>query len=162
MRKFLPVPRVESATTTKGTGAAILGIQNIYDALCFWESKCLYDYTIEYSIMVLIIIPHAIMEMTTRWIRPNTMISLWNMRTASAPIQATEAMVKYWIRREQAVQPISFSVRSIPTRKESNMKKMAIQSCTWNLLASFLRIFLKWKAICMYSWTSYDAIIKET
>jgi hypothetical protein len=55
-------------------------------------------------------IDHAITEIMTMCFLvrcPNTMISFWNMTTASAPIQATEAIVKYWISREQKVQPAS-------------------------------------------------------
>lgn len=84
------------------------------------------------------------MERIVRRTCPNTMTSLWNMSTASAPIQATEAMVKYWINREKKVQLISFSVRSIPIRKKSSIQNMAIHSCRWNLDASFWRIFLWW------------------
>lgn len=35
---------------------------------------------------------------------PNTIISFLNIKTASPPIQNAEARVKYWIRKEMAVQ----------------------------------------------------------
>lgn len=54
--------------------------------------------------------------------------SFINMSTASAPIQATEARVKYWIMREKMVQETGCSVRSMPTRKKNSMKKRAKQS----------------------------------
>ena len=73
---------------------------------------------------------------------PNTMISFWNISTASAPIQNTAARVKYWINSDITVQPASVSVRSSPTRTNSSIKNMAILSCVWNLLASRWRIFL--------------------
>ena len=90
--------------------------------------------------------------MSTRWRWPKTMMSLWNMSTASAPIQATEAMVKYWMSREKKVQPISLSVRLIPTRKERSMQNMEVLSWMWNLLASFFLIFLQWgRGYCLWS-----------
>ena len=75
--------------------------------------------------------PQHVMETTAIYftvIRPNTMMSFWNMRMASAPIQQTEDMVKYWIVREKKVQAPLFSVRSMPTRKNRSMQKMAMQS----------------------------------
>ena len=75
-------------------------------------------------------------------ILPKTMMSFLNMRTASAPIQNTEARVKYWIRTEATVQPMVFSVRSTPTTNTSNMRNIARQSWTLNLLTSRTRSFL--------------------
>ena len=86
-----------------------------------------------------------IRETVTRYftvILPNTMISFWNISTASAPIQPTEARVKYWMNSDMMVQPASVSVRSIPTRKNSSIPNMAMLSCMWNLLASRWRSFL--------------------
>ena len=57
---------------------------------------------------------------------PKTIMSFLNMRMASAPIQNTEARVKYCIRTEDIVQPMLFSVRSTPTVNTSNMSSMAI------------------------------------
>jgi len=100
-------------------------------------------------------------ETVTRYftvILPNTMISFWNISTASAPIQPTEARVKYWMNSDMMVQPASVSVRSIPTRKNSSIPNMAIHSCAWNLLASRWRSFLhkvkqirKWNVHCFLS-----------
>ena len=71
-----------------------------------------------------------------------TIISFWNMMTASAPIQATEAMVKYWISNEQMVQPASLWVRSIPMRKNRSMRRIATHNWTWKMLISRFRIVL--------------------
>ena len=97
-------------------------------------------------------------------ILPNTMISFWNISTASAPIQNTAARVKYWINSDMMVQPTSVSVRSSPTRTKSSMKNMAILSCVWNLLASRTRSFLNKSAtyshangskfLCYWLWSS--------
>ena len=57
----------------------------------------------------------------------NSMISLLNMSTASAPIQNTAAIVKYWMVSDMMVQMMSFSIRSIPTRKNSSMQIMEIE-----------------------------------
>ena len=67
---------------------------------------------------------------------PNTMISFWNMSTASAPIHITAARVKYWMIKDMAVQTMSFSVLLMPMRKKRSMQKRAAQSWTWNLLGS--------------------------
>ena len=95
--------------------------------------------------MICLYIPQQITETATMnvvEILPNTMMSFLNMRTASAPIQNTEARVKYWIRTEAIVQPMVFSVRSTPMTHDSNMRNMARQSWMLNLLASRFRSFL--------------------
>ena len=74
---------------------------------------------------------------------PNTMMSFLNIRTASPPIQQAAAMEKYWMRQENAVHAIAFSVLLIPIRNARSSNKSAMQSCTWNLLASLLRSFLE-------------------
>ena len=61
-------------------------------------------------------------------ILPKTMISFLNMSTASAPIQNTEARVKYWIRQDMAVQAIVFSVLSTPTRKMNSIPIIAMHN----------------------------------
>ena len=91
---------------------------------------------------------------------PNTMISFWNISTASAPIQNTAARVKYWINSDMMVQPASVSVRSSPTRTKSSMKNMAILSCVWNLLASRTRSFLNKSA--MYSHVNWSTFLDCT
>ncbi len=74
---------------------------------------------------------------------PKTMMSFWNMSTASAPIHNTAAIVKYWMSTDMAVQAMSLSVLLIPTRKERSIKNIARQSWTWNLVGSRFRSFLE-------------------
>ena len=71
-----------------------------------------------------------------------TVINFLNIRTASAPIQKTDAIVKYKIRTETAVQTTSFSVLSIPAANINSIKNKAMHSCACNLLISFTRSFL--------------------
>ena len=88
-------------------------------------------HTLHNTVLTCWYIPQQINEMTTMnvvEILPKTMMSFLNMRTASAPIQNTEARVKYWIRTEATVQPMLFSVRSTPMTNTSNMRNIARQS----------------------------------
>ena len=90
-------------------------------------------------------IPQQMMDTTpmkTLLVRPKTIINFLNINIASAPIQNTAARVKYCIRKEIVVHAYSFCVCSIPALNVSNIKKRAIQSCAWNLLASLWRSFL--------------------
>ena len=74
---------------------------------------------------------------------PKTMTIFLNMSTASAAIQNTAASVKYWIRSDIIVQTASFSVLSMPTRKNTNIPSIAVQSCMWNLVTSRCLYFLQ-------------------
>ena len=60
--------------------------------------------------------------------------------TASAPIQSTAARVKYWISADMAVHTISFSFRSIPTKKINSKHNSEMES--WKLI--FVRF--RWRS----------------
>ena len=118
IRKLLPEANVVSPTTGNRTGTPK-------------QKNITSKHILHNTVLTSLYIPQQINEMTTMnvvEILPKTMMSFLNMRTASAPIQNTEARVKYWIRTESTVQTMEFSVLSTPTTNTSNMKNIARQS----------------------------------
>lgn len=73
----------------------------------------------------------------------NTTMIFRNISTASAPIQSTAARVKYWISADMVVHTISFSFRSIPTKKINSKHNSAMESWKWNFVAARWRSFLQ-------------------
>ena len=105
IRKFCPVERVARAAMTNGRGTPALKIYSIFISIRtvgapkgstnkFKITMKIYQRHVCYALVYL---HQVMMEMTIiclERICPNTMMSFWNMSMASAPIQATDAMVK--------------------------------------------------------------------